>query len=562
MKNFKYDNLFDTFFALNENKIYNYIENSKDEITIKACDFKVEVQKILCFLIENGLCSGDELIIQIKNCLNFTCIFWACIIGGIIPVPCNYLETDRDYDKLLKMCQKLKKPYIIADNVGFNRLMQENHSIVNDAKINKNKILLFENTNNINIRKIDDILERKPIRKPRSNDIAFIQFSSGSTSDPKGIALTHENIISSISSVIKSVRLTEKDVYLSWLPLSHNFGLIGTYLTPLLAGCDFYVMSPDLFVSNPSLWVEKLSEHKATVSASPDFGLKRVCKYFKKSDGLNIDLSSLRMIYIGAEPISSRISKNFYNIMSTYRMKDTVLMPSYGLTEATLTVSVPKQERGVIEVYIDRGHMKIGEKVIEKKSDKNVACFVDVGEFIDNINAKIVDSVGSELKEGRIGHLFIKGKVVFSGYYNDPSATENVFDENGWFNTGDLGFIRNGRLVITGRAKDIIFINGENFYLHDIEDACQKACGDFINKTVIGEFYNEEKHCNQLICFIEAPSDKIDLNKNLSQQIKKYVLMNMGIAIAKVIPVDKIPVTSSGKVKRYELINKYNDVKL
>ena len=546
------------FFELNDDKIYNYIENSQDEIAIKAYDFKLKVQKTLCFLKDNGLSSGDELVLQIKDCLEFTCIFWACIIGKIIPVPYNYLETDRDHDKLLKMCQQLNNPYIIADNAAFKRLSREDYSLLKGFGVDVRRIFLIENVENRDTFNLEDTL----VGRPKGDDIAFIQFSSGSTNDPKGIALTHKNIISSISSVIRSVRLSEKDVYLSWLPLSHNFGLVGTYLTPLLAGCDFYIMSSSLFVSNPSLWIEKLSEHKATVSASPDFGLKRICKHFRKKDNLNIDLSSLRMIYIGAEPISSCVLRNFYNIMSVYGMRNTVLMPSYGLTEATLTVSVPKQERGVIEIYVDRGNTKIGEKVVEQKNNENSACFVDVGEFIDNIDAKIVDSEGIELEEGMIGHLLIKGKVVFPGYYNNPKATKEAFDEYGWFNTGDLGFMRDGRLVITGRAKDVIFINGENFYLHDIEYVCQKVGGDFINKAIVGEIYNEKMHCNQLICFVELNSDESNLATDISQEIKRQVLKDMGIAITKVIQVDKIPTTSSGKVKRYALINQYNDVKL
>lgn len=559
MNYFSYDNLYDAFFALNNDKTYTYIENNQDEVSIKACDFKKKVHKMLCFLLRSGLHSGDELILQVKNCLDFTCIFWACILGRIIPVPYNYLETDRDYDKLLKMYKKLKKPYIVADTTAYKRLLQGDPGqiISDDLKIDENKIVSVENFENEPIYK----LNTEQLCKPRSDDVAFIQFSSGSTSDPKGIALTHRNIIYSISSVIRSVRLCSKDVYLSWLPLSHNFGLVGTYLTPLLAGCCFYIMSPSAFVSNPSLWIEKLSEHRATVSASPDFGLKRICKYLKKSRK-HIDLSSLRMIYVGAEPISSNVSKTFYDITSTYGMKNTVLMPSYGLTEATLTVSVPKQERGVVDVYLDRSHMKIGEKVVECKSSVNSACFVEVGEFIDNIEAKIVDTNGERLEDGKIGHLFVKGQVVFSGYYNDPKATEHVFDEKGWFNTGDLGFIRNGRLVITGRAKDVIFINGENFYLHDIEGACQNVCGDVVNRTAVGEIYNSEKKCNQLICFIELnPEKKSNLSsKDLSRQLKRQVLADLGIAIAKVIQVDTIPLTSSGKIKRYELINQYSNI--
>ena len=168
-------------------------------------------------------------------------------------------------------------------------------------KINK-KTIIIENIN------YDTSNIKRQI--PNENDIAFIQFSSGSTSEPKGVVVTHKNIIASINATIRAMRVTEKDIYLSWLPLTHSFGLIGTYLTPLIARCQFYIMPTKLFVTHPLLWLDRISNHKVTITASPNFGLKHVCRYVQHINKQNFDLSSLRIIIDGAEQYQLKFVKN------------------------------------------------------------------------------------------------------------------------------------------------------------------------------------------------------------------------------------------------------------
>lgn len=554
MRRVPYNNLSEAFLNLNDDRYYNYIIDSQNEFQIKASDFKQKVKQTLQFMRDNGLGAGDELIFQIKDCLEFTCAFWACILGKIIPVPYNYLETERDQSKLLKVVKTLNKPHILTDSEEYERI--QTYVKNNNTELYEricDKIILISNRNENGY--IDDI----KIDIPNERDTAFIQFSSGSTSDPKGIVITHQNVIESISAVMDSVHLSEKDIYLSWLPLSHNFGLVGTYITPLLGGCEFNIMSSDLFIKNPLIWIKKLSEHKATISASPNFGLKRVCQFASGKKCENVDLSSLRMIYDGAEHISYEDSWEFTRLMSAYGMKETVVTPSYGLTEATLTVSVPKMERGIIEIFANRDHVNVGDKVIEQqKTDSNSICFIDVGECIDCITPKIVDDDGNELEEGVIGNLFIKGNVLFKGYYNNKALTEKVIDSEGWFNTGDLGFLRKGRLVITGRAKDVVIINGENYYLSDIEQTCLNAGKGIFNKVAVCEIIDSKTSKSKLACFVEMQANPDELN-DISIKIRKYVLKEIRLAISWLIPVTSIPQTSSGKVQRFPLIEQFKN---
>lgn len=301
---------------------HTFIVSAENEIIISAAEFKKNVEAILYNLQTFGIKPGDELLFQINDEIRFVETFWACILGKIIPVPYTYLETGKEHYKLAGVWEGLTNPYLITDKKSFDTF-KDNLSSEFFKKINK-KTIIIENIN------YDTSNIKRQI--PNENDIAFIQFSSGSTSEPKGVVVTHKNIIASINATIRAMRVTEKDIYLSWLPLTHSFGLIGTYLTPLIARCQFYIMPTKLFVTHPLLWLDRISNHKVTITASPNFGLKHVCRYVQHINKQNFDLSSLRIIIDGAEPVSAEVCEEFTNKMTNFNMKSNVVKPSYGLS--------------------------------------------------------------------------------------------------------------------------------------------------------------------------------------------------------------------------------------
>jgi fatty-acyl-CoA synthase len=269
-------------------------------------------------------------------------------------------------------------------------------------------------------------------------------------------------------------------------------------------------------------------------------------------------LSSLRIIIDGAEPVSADVCKEFAKEMSAFGMKSTVICPSYGLSEATLVVSTPKTVREFEEIHTIREQVRVGEKIIESniKGDNTIS-FVDVGECLDNYETKIVDGAHNKVGELVVGSLLLKGKAVFNGYYNNPEATNSVFDKDGWFDTGDLGFMKDSKLVLTGRAKDVIFVNGENYYSYDIERICEEVEDEDFSKVAVCGVYNNKLKQDQLICFVEFNGNPDKFN-NISLKIKKQVIQKIGIGISYLIPVDEIPVTVSGKIKRYLLLEQFN----
>lgn len=215
-----------------------------------------------------------------------------------------------------------------------------------------------------------------------------------------------------------------------------------------------------------------MSEHNITITASPNFGLRHVCRHIKANSNMNIDLSSLRTIIDGAEPVSAKVCEEFINAMSRFKMKCTAVKPSYGLSEATLVVSTPKGENKYTEILLRGITLEWVRKSLRLILHKNAMSFVAVGSCLDNIEAKIVDDFGNTMDDCVVGHLLLKGVSIFKHYYNNEQATKQAFDLEGWLDTGDLGFFRDKNLFVTGREKDVIFVRGENYYSHDIENLC------------------------------------------------------------------------------------------
>jgi acyl-CoA synthetase (AMP-forming)/AMP-acid ligase II len=270
-----------------------------------------------------------------------------------------------------------------------------------------------------------------------------------------------------------------------------------------------------------------------------------------------MDLSALRIIIDGAEPVSPDTCREFNEKMYDFGMKNTTVRPSYGLSEATLVVTTPKCPQEFREVNVMRNHVKIGEKIIESdiKND-NVISFVEVGACIGNCEIKIINDDGEKVGDRVVGSVLLRGDMISTGYYNNPEATKNSMDKYGWYNTGDLGFLRDGNLVLTGRVKDVIFVKGENYYSHDIENICQQVNDAKFSRVAVCGVYNHKMKQDQVICFLEYDGD-VEMFNDISLGIKRHVIKKIGIGISHVIPIKKIPVTVSGKMKRYILSQQF-----
>ncbi|MEC0184782.1 non-ribosomal peptide synthetase [Paenibacillus peoriae] len=530
-----------------------FISGDKQEEYVSYSELLEQASKVLYELQEKGIQPGDELIMQIDDNHTFVNVFWGCLLGGIVPVPVSIGNNDEHKMKLFKIWNTLSRPYMIADDKVLEQLEKyaHQHELL-DSFVPVKKATFSSHTFDYSNQSKGVIHISKP------EDLAFIQFSSGSTGDPKGVMLTHENLVYNIRDIANQTGMSSRDAYLGWMPLTHDLGLIAFHLTCVIANAKQLIMPTALFIRRPSLWLKKVSEHKVTQICSPNFGYKFFLDQYKPEAAANWDLSSVRMILNGAEPVSVELCHIFMDAMSVHGLNKNAMLPVYGLAEASVGVSSPPLDKGTfIPIHLNRQQLHVGEPIEEvDKSDKRCLTFVDLGHPLASTSVRICDEQNQVLEDGVIGHTQIRGKNVTAGYYNNPEATAKVKTEDGWLITGDLGFMRNGRLTITGRAKDIIFVNGQNVYPHDIERIAEELDGVDLGKVAVCGVHDAQTRQDRIVAFV-MHTKKIEHFVPLVQKLKSHLNYRGGWHIQDVVPIRRIPKTTSGKVQRFKLAQSY-----
>ncbi len=526
-----------------------YIEAADKEVSITYAELYERALNKLHALQQRGLSPGDECIIFLRSNEDFIDIYWACILGGIIPVPIAVGISDEHRSKLFKIFEKLERPhlYTTVDNIERIQQYAEDNKLSAAYKLIKEKTLLVSEINS---------KEKGEVHKPEPDDIAFIQFSSGSTSDPKGVMLTHKNIMNNLNAIGEGGLYNDTDTSFSWMPLTHDMGLIGFHLNMIAYRMNQCLMATDLFSRRPLLWMQKVSEKKATVLCSPNFGYKHFLKSLSKKPIENVDLSSVRLIYNGAEPISIDLCDTFLNTMKEYGLKRETMFTVYGMAEATLAVSFPVAGEEYRSVHVDRHNLNVAEKIkFVDVADQNALSFAIVGKPVLDCLVRIADKE-NVFNDDTVGSIQISGPNVTQGYYKNEEANHAALTSDGWLDTGDLGFIHKGELIITGRLKDIIFANGLNYYPHDLEDLLLNIEGLELGKVVVYGVWNEKLQRDELIIFILYRADIKDFVE-LAKQASRVLNEQSGLEIDHVIPVKRIPKTTSGKVQRRILGDAY-----
>lgn len=528
-----------------------FVENFDCERYMSYTDLYKNSLRVLGYLQYIGLKSGDELVIQIDDPSNFLCLIWACMLGNIIPVPLSVSNNKEHVSKLLSVWKTLNNPSLVSMPDLFEKI--EKYA----SEDNMEKLVPEMAAKRIDMNKLIQSEMNGQIIDASKNDIALIQFSSGSTGSPKGVVLTHENLIANIIGISKALDMTSDDVSLNWMPLTHDMGLIAFHLKNIYMGTKQVTIPTQVFIRKPFIWWEKANEHKASILYSPNFGYKYFLKFYKKERASHWDLSGVRAILNGAEPISTVLCNEFLCVMTEHKLKYNAMLTVYGLAEASVGVAIPEVDAPFESVYVDRNHLGIGDDVrYVKEDDEESISFVVVGKAIENTELRICDEFDKELADSKIGVIQIKGRNVMSRYYNNPVATARVVKDDAWVDTGDLGFIHNRELVITGRAKDVIFVNGQNYYAHDIERILEELPEIELGYTAACGVYSSETQQEEIVLFVLFKK-KIDKFLPLMKDIKSLVQEKMGLAISRVIPVKRLNKTTSGKIQRYRMKERF-----
>lgn len=546
----KYKTLNDLFHDQAEKNGYiRFVEVKSIEHERQFDEFADEVYKCLGFFQNHGIKIKDEVVINTKSNHKFLIAFWAAILGGMIPIPVAVGVGDEHKRKLLKILNRLKNPTLITDDKVQERLMSfiesnDEHTDLIDSI--ENSVINIESSQN------------GQIYTSREEDIAFIQYSSGSTSEPKGITLTHKNLVTNISAIAKGLNLTSSDIGISWMPLTHDMGLIGTHMTLFSYGLSQIIMDTDLFIKKPLMWLQQTSKYRASILTSPNFGYKHLLKIHERRPLKDIDLSSVRLLINGAESISVSLCNEFLEKMKVFGLKKETMFPVYGLAEATLGVSFPETGKVFDFINLDRKSLINDGLCIESKSKNNEFLFMMHGKPIEDCDYRIVDDNGDEVPDNNVGNIVIKGDNVTKSIYQDKELSKNLYDKDGWLETGDCGAICNDQLIITGRKKELIIVNGQNYFPNDIEDVIIRGGSFDLGKIVAVGAINPEDTNDQLVVFVLYRSD-LNTFKSIAEEIRRIVIQHLGIEIDYVIPIKKIPKTTSGKIQRTILSNNFID---
>lgn len=364
------------------------------------------------------------------------------------------------------------------------------------------------------------------------DDTAFIQFSSGSTSSPKGVRITHRNLLHNLEVLIRNDSRTEECVTVSWLPLCHDMGLVGCLLSNLLLKNNLVLMDPLCFMLRPVSWLAAISKARGTTTAIPNFALD-ICIDRVSDEQLvehSVDLSRFRYVYCGSEPINPRAIERFEKKFAKYGFAPGGIRPVYGMSETTLVITAPDPDpaRSLITRSVD------GRKL------------VSVGRPLDDFQLKIDDGTGAEARSGQIGEVWVQGTSVTPGYVGENELSDNLFHD-GWLKTGDLGLVdEEGYLYITGRKKDLIIHQGRNFYGHDITASIEELPS--ISKGKVYVFGTVTDHEEKVVVITTLPANMEP--DRLKEDIRKHVLASFGLPVDDIVIVKRVPKTTSGKINR------------
>jgi acyl-CoA synthetase (AMP-forming)/AMP-acid ligase II len=394
--------------------------------------------------------------------------------------------------------------------------------------------------------------------RPDSADLSLVQFSSGTAADPKPVALSHAALLVQAQRINGFWPASEdvRDSGVSWLPLYHDMGLIGCVLPALERPGTLTLIPPELFVARPAVWIRAISRYRATLSVAPGFGYALCADRIGPDELAGVDLSSWRVALCGAEQVVPRVLRRFADAFAPHGFRAEALTPVYGLSEAALAVTFSALDRRFRSASFDRDRLAT-EGVAEEVADG--VEIASVGTPLEGFSVRIVDGQRHRVAEGRVGRIEVTGPSLMAGYLDRPEATEEVL-RDGWLDTGDLGFVYRGELFITGRAKDVLVLRGQNHDPGAVEEGAARVPGVRAGCVVATSYLPEGFASEVLVVLAEARADvAADRYPSIARDCAGEVRAATSLSPdrVEVLPPGALPRTSSGKLRRQEALRRY-----
>jgi fatty-acyl-CoA synthase len=516
-------------------RAYPYAELRADAI---ACAYR---------LIGHGLAPGERVALVAETGPEFAALFFGCVYAGIwpvpLPLPTSFGGRDSYIDQLSVQLASsdpklLLYPAELADMAGAAAASRALRGIA------------WEEFSRLPA-------EAVALPTPESDDVAYLQYSSGSTRFPHGVAVTHRALLNNLAAHSHGMEVVETDRCVSWLPWYHDMGLVGCFLSPVANQVSTDYLKTEDFARRPLAWLDMISRNEGTtLSYSPTFGYdicaRRMSSQSKVSE--RFDLSRWRVAGNGADMIRPDVMQAFVDAFAEAGFKASAFLPSYGLAEATLAVSIMPPGEGIVVELVEETQLSGGADRVGRP--QRYRSIVNCGRPVRDMMVQIRDEDGAILPESAIGKLWAKGPSIMQGYFRDETATAACMSD-GWLDTGDMGYLSGGYVYIVGRAKDMIIINGKNHWPQDIEWAVEQLpgfkAGD-IAAFAITTPGGEETPAVLVQCRTSDPAERTRLRDQIRERVRSITGIN---CVVELVPPRTLPRTSSGKLSRAKARNLY-----
>lgn len=509
-------------------------------------------ERILAGLRKLGLKPKNKVILQMELSCDIIPAFWGCILGGFVPVimevPPTYRESNKVVDKLCHIWQFLDSPVILTTEVLKPEVELLSQWLPTE-RLKRDTIEVLKNNT-----------ASKQYHHSQPDEIALFNLTSGSTGIPKCVQLTHQNLIARARGANLLNQHESEDVMLNWLPFDHIGSISDWHIRGVELGCTLVYAQKEYILGRILNWLDLIHKYQITHSWAPNFAYAIVNDSLKQEPEQNWNLSCVKFLLTAGEAVSSKAVEDFRENLAAYGLKATAIRPAFGMAEmgSGITYYQPLQEAPLLFHRVDKSILQGTIKRVEI-DHPNYSTFTDLGSVIPGITIRIVDEQNSVLREDTIGRLQVKGDAVSLEYYNNHNANSQSFLKDGWFDTGDLGFITNGQLVVTGRAKETIIINGANYYSHEIEAVVEEIAEIEVSYTAACAVCNADDATEKLAIFFSSPITEepklLELLKKIRQKVVSKIGLNPDYLI--LLAKEDIPKTVIGKIQRSQLSDRF-----
>ncbi len=492
-----------------------------------------------------GLLRGSRVAIIADTSPEFVELFFACRYAGLVPfampIPVN-LGSHAIYVQQLRGMLESSQASIALANIDYINFLEEAAEetaciqwVGTPGKLNELPAMSVE------------------LQPNYPDETAYLQFTSGSTRTPRGVVITERALMCNLQGIVcNGLEIKPDDRSASWLPFYHDMGLVGLVLAPMVTQISVDYLATRDFAIRPLQWLRLISRNRCTVAFSQPFGLKLCTLRVRESDLKELDLSSWRAAGIGAEMIRPETLRNFAEKFASAGFDENAFLPCYGLAESTLAVTFSKIGKGCKSIQVD------SKTLIDKRMAARLQAdgrkqneFVNCGRPLPGHTVKIIDEDGQQLSEMMVGSVLVQGDSVMKGYYNNPEETNKALKSGNWLDTGDIGFLFEGDLFITGRRTDVIIVNGRNIRAQDIEELAEQQ-PEVRSREASAFGVNDEDGTTTIVLVIECRLTSVTERQSLTTRLQQLVYMAFGVnCVVELVPPHTLPRTSSGKLSRF-----------